>query len=154
MNIISHPIGLIHLLSAFVALLLGLGVFLARKGTRLHKGLGYGYVLSMVVLNLTAFLIYRLYGRFGPFHIAALISSATLVAGFIPAFLRRPQGRWLAWHYEFMAWSYVGLLAAGVAETAVRLPKVPFWGAVFGGSVIVSAAGAFVISRARSRFLK
>lgn len=141
-------------MAAIAALILGLGIFLTRKGTQFHKQLGYGYVLSMLALNATAFLIYRLYGRFGPFHVAAIISSATLVAGFIPAFLRRPRGRWLAWHYEFMAWSYVGLTAAGVSETAVRLPDTPFWWTVFGGSAVTCVLGAIIISKARSKFIK
>ena len=154
MQLVHNSTGLVHVISAIAALLLGLGIFCARKGTRFHKQLGYGYVISMVIMNVTAFLIYRLYRGFGPFHIAAVISSATLVAGFIPVFLRRPAERWLPLHFEFMAWSYVGLLAAAAAEIGVRLPKAPFWGGVLGCSIAVFILGAIVISRARSRLIK
>ena len=40
------------------------------------------YVLSMLLLNITALMIYDLYGRFGPFHVASVISLATIGAGF------------------------------------------------------------------------
>jgi hypothetical protein len=83
------PLGLVHALFGLTALVLGLSVILGRKGTRLHRRLGRDYLLAMVLLNATALAIYDLYGRFGPFHWAALGSLATLGAGFVPVFLRR-----------------------------------------------------------------
>ncbi|HEV2292419.1 MAG TPA: hypothetical protein VGR35_01105 [Tepidisphaeraceae bacterium] len=59
----------------------GLLVLLRAKGTRSHRVIGYLYVAAMLALNVTAFLIYRLYGRFGPFHVAALVSLAMVIAG-------------------------------------------------------------------------
>jgi hypothetical protein len=41
----------------------------------------------MLFLNLTALSIYHLFGRFGPFHVASVISLATICAGFVPAVL-------------------------------------------------------------------
>lgn len=107
----------------------------------------------MLAMNITALAIFRRYGRFGPFHLAAIFSLATTLAGFIPAFTRRQRARWLALHYEFMAWSNVGLLAAAGAEATTRLPAAP-WGAVAATSAAMFAAGAAVVVHNRSRFLK
>jgi len=152
-------LGLIHTLSAVSALLLGPNVFFRRKGTRLHKKLGYSYVISMLMLNLTAFMIYRLFGGWGPFHWLAVVSLATMLAGFIPAFLKRPKN-WIDWHYFSMTWSYVGLVAAAAAETFTRLPDIwpqlagqfPeqfFWSAVAVGSFSVCGIGWYLINHRR-----
>jgi uncharacterized membrane protein len=141
-----------HISTAISALIIGLCVMLTRKGTRLHKQLGYAYFFNMLGLNLSAFFIYRLTGHFGPFHGAALASFITLIAGFIPAYLRLPSGRWLELHYEFMNWSYVGLVAAGVSEALTRLPSSPFWLAVALGSLVVFVVGGVLIARGRGKY--
>ena len=61
----------------------------------------------MLLLNITALMIYDLDGRFGPFHVASVISSATIGAGFVPVYLRRPRAAWIHLHANFMCWSYV-----------------------------------------------
>jgi uncharacterized membrane protein len=142
---ILSPVGLLHTLLGLAALVLGAAVLLARKGTPAHRRVGRLYALSMVALNATAFLIYRLFGGFGPFHAAALVSLATLAAGWIPIVLRRPRRSWLELHGRFMAWSFVGLLAAFVSEIGVRVPGVPFWPAVVGGTLAVVGGGALMI---------
>jgi uncharacterized membrane protein len=91
-----------HIGTAVSALIFGLCVLLTHKGTRLHKQFGYAYFFNMLGLNISASLIYRLTGQFGPFHGSALASLFTLIAGFIPSYLRLPHGRWLELHYEFM----------------------------------------------------
>ena len=112
-------LGAAHLTSAFVALVLGAVVVLERKGTSSHRMMGAGYVLAMVLVNLTALGLYRLTGRFGPFHLLALVSLATVVWG-MQAVLRRREG----WSQPLlrMAWSCVGLLAAACAEGVLRVP--------------------------------
>lgn len=141
-----------HLIAACTALVAGLGVSITRKGTRFHKQLGYAYVFNMLGLNLSALFIYRLTGHFGPFHGAALMSVLTLIAGFLPVFLRLPNGRWLELHYELMNWSYVGLVAAGVSEATTRIPAAPFWPAVFAGTLAVFVVGSILIARGRSKY--
>lgn len=141
-----------HIICAISALISGLLVLLTRKGTRWHKLLGYAYFFNMLGLNVSALLIYELTGHFGPFHGAALASLLTLFAGFIAAFLRLPHGRWLEVHYEFMNWSYVGLVAAAVSETAVRIPSAPFWPAVVLGTLVVFVVGGILIGRGRGKY--
>lgn len=146
------PLALLHIALACAALILGAFIFAMRKGTRRHRQVGYGYVIAMLATNLSALFIFRLSGHPGPFHLAALFSLATTAAGFVPAYTRRPRDSWLARHYEFMAWSYVGLLAAAAAEATSRLPAAPFWGTVIGTSAAVIAAGGVLIVRNRARF--
>ena len=142
----------LHIGTAVSALIFGLCVFLTRKGTRLHKQFGYAYFFNMLGLNISALFIYRLTGHFGPFHGAALASLLTLMAGFSAAYLRLPHGRWLELHYEFMNWSYVGLVAAGASEATTRLPTAPFWPAVFAGTLIVFLIGGGLIARERRKY--
>jgi len=157
-----HLLGPVHFAAALVALAGGALVLWRRKGTAAHRRLGWTYVVAMLVLNVTALLIYRLTGRFGPFHVAALISLATLVAGIVPAWRRRPAN-WLDRHYFFMAYSYVGLLAAAVAETASRVavvqevaggPSPAFWITVAVVSAMVFVVGSRVVKGRAERTMR
>ena len=141
-----------HIIAAVAALLLGAIVFMMRKGTRLHVSVGIGYVVSMLIMNVTALGIYRLSGSPNAFHIGAFFSLVTVLAGWVPAIRRRPVDRWLQMHFEFMSWSYVGLVAAAVAEAGTRVPNAPFVGVVVAGSAAVFLIGGILITRARSRY--
>ena len=140
-------LGLLHTGAAVVALGSGAVVLLQRKGTRTHRRIGWTYVASMVTLNVTALLIYRLFGVFGPFHVAALASLATLAAGVVTVVRRRPARNWVEHHYFWMAYSYLGLVAAGVAETATRTGVVDFWWAVLAATLVTFAVGSTMIRR-------
>jgi len=140
-------LGLVHTGSALVALACGAVVLLRPKGTRAHRRLGWTYVASMATLNVTALLIYRLFGGFGPFHVAALVSLATLAAGVVTAVRRRPAHNWVEHHYWWMAYSYLGLVAAGVAETTTRTGVVGFWWAVLAATVFTFGVGSTMIRR-------
>ena len=85
-------LALIHVSTGLTALASGVVIFFNIKGTRFHRILGYIYVLSMVALNATALMIYRLFGHFGPFHVLAVFSLLTVAAGFVPAYRKKPQG--------------------------------------------------------------
>lgn len=117
-------IGLIHLISALISLITGTMILGMRKGTSSHKKIGYVYVASMTVLLITAFMIYRLWGEWGLFHYAALISSITLLGGFIPIILKYPKKSYVAFHFSFMYWSVMGLYGAFFAEIMTRLPNI------------------------------
>jgi len=113
-------LGAAHFAAAVAALALGLVVLIEAKGTLTHRLIGCGYVAAMLILNVTALGLYRLTGQFGPFHALALVSLATVTTGVTVVWRRGPN--WLRRHYYFMAWSYVGLLAAACAEAMTRLP--------------------------------
>ncbi|MBK6776804.1 MAG: DUF2306 domain-containing protein [Flavobacteriales bacterium] len=110
-----------HIASATLAMVLGLMVLVRAKGTRSHRRLGFVYVLSMALLNISAFGMYRLFGTFGAFHVAALVSASTVVAGIL-AILKRPRTqRQVELHLVFMYWSVIGLYAAFFSELMVRV---------------------------------
>jgi len=76
----------------------------------------------MVGVNATALCIYQLTGRFNLFHALALASLAMVGVG-LAQVVRRPRPRnWLWRHYQYMCWSFVGLLAATNNEAFVRIP--------------------------------
>ncbi len=119
---VSGWIGLTHLITAVLALVFGTLNLLQAKGTLAHKRIGYGYAASMSIMLLTAFLLYNLFGKWGVFHWAAVVSSLTLSAGLIPVILRTKN--YLTLHFAFMYWSVMGLYGALTAEGLVRLPRV------------------------------
>lgn len=148
-------IGWIHTGFGVCALVTGTAVVLRPKGTRRHRLLGRLYVMSMLGLLGTAFLIYRLFDGFGVFHWLAVVSALTLIGGFGAARVRRSVSGWLEPHYYLMGYSYLGLLSATGAEIAVRVPDAAFAWAAGGASVIVTLAGAYVIhSRANELILQ
>lgn len=148
-------IGWLHVGSALAAMVLGLWMLLRRKGDRLHVRLGYAYVVCMLLVNATAFGLYKLFGTFGPFHVAALISLLTLAAG-MRVVLRKPRRKeWLVHHLTYMYWSVIGLYAAFFSELMVRLPL----GATFAWSVGLATGaviflGFFLQGRLTKRWVK
>lgn len=143
----------LHMATATIAIVTGLLVLLQTKGTRRHRRFGYVYLASMVTLNVSSFFIFKLTGEFSPFHAAAFLSLATVIAGFLPVYWRRPADGWLEVHFQFMAWSYIGLLAAAASEIAVRVPESPFWWAVIASSAVIIMAGALVLAHNRPKLL-
>ncbi len=134
-----------HIINAILAMLFGAMIFLNIKGTRWHKILGYGYVISMAVLNISAMFIYKLFGHFGPFHAAALVSFITLVAGYIPVYRRKANKGWLSLHYYLMCWCYAGLIAAAASEGLTRIPSAPFAPAVLAASLAIFILSGWLI---------
>ncbi|TAE29647.1 MAG: DUF2306 domain-containing protein [Cytophagales bacterium] len=148
-------IGLVHLISALFAMLTGAVVLLNTKGGKLHVRIGYAYVVGMLALNATAFMIYDLFGKFGPFHWLALVSLISIVGGMVPTLLRKQVKDWLYWHYYFMNWSVVGLYAAFWAELFTRtLPGGKFWYIVVAASGITAFIGSRLIRRNVGRLVE
>lgn len=134
-------ISCLHVGSALVAMVFGVLVLFRRKGDGPHRRLGYAYAISMLLVNLSAFGLYRLFGTFGPFHVAALVSLLTLLAGIRPA-LRRPRtANWLQHHMVYMYWSVLGLYAAFFSEVMVRVPL----GASFAKAVGAATVATMVL---------
>lgn len=150
-----------HTIAAVLALLLGAIALWRPKFGPWHRRVGYGYTVSMIVVIVTSLSIYRLTGRFNFLHAAALVSAASLSSGMYFA-VRRPAD-WLEAHYASMAWSYIGLVAALLAETSTRLgmPWVVatfgrsslgvFWGIVAVVTCAVCAFGAWQVRANRDR---
>ena len=107
------PIAVLHTALGVTALATGAVVLARRKGDSPHRIVGRVYVGAMVALCGLSFGLRSstpLFEGLGPFHVAALVSLGTVLAGFWSAWRRRPG--WLPWHYMWMAWSYIGLVMA------------------------------------------
>lgn len=141
MNYFIHDwVGGLHLLASIIALITGTMILALQKGTDEHIKIGYIYAGSMTVVVITAFMIYRLFGGWGIFHWAALVSGITLAGGMIPAILRKPEN-WVIAHFSFMYWSVLGLYAAFLSEVLTRVPEQPFFNMVGIGTGVVMAIG-------------
>lgn len=134
-----------HIIFGFSSLAFGLYILLTTKGTKLHKTIGKLYVISMVLLNVTAFCIYDLFGGFGIFHWAAVVSSLTIAGGIGVLVLRNMIKNWLALHYELMVWSYIGLLAATSNEMFVHVPIFKELAKTFSPAPLISMLLVFSI---------
>ncbi|MEP5611278.1 MAG: DUF2306 domain-containing protein [Cyclobacteriaceae bacterium] len=139
-SIVSGNVGLIHLASSAMAMILGAIILLERKGTRHHRRLGYVYVGCMVVLLVSSFMLYNLFGRFGIFHFASILSSLTLGMGMLPL-IKRPE-KWIIYHFSGMYWSVIGLYAAFLSELFTRVLPTPFFTGVGLGTAAIMIAGA------------
>ena len=146
-------VGTLHPILALIALASGAWTLARRKGNAVHRRAGWVFAGAMVGVNVTALLIYDLTGEFGPFHVMAVISLVGVVFGVAHVRLRRPAQGWRELHATWMAWSYVGLLAATAAEAATRIPDTSFWWTALAASASVIAVGGLVISRTLPRAL-
>jgi len=121
---IQGSLGIIHTVTSVLALVFGGLVLKKSKGTVFHKKLGYIYVINMLILNFSAMGITNMTGSMGLFHIFIIFSlPTTLAAMYFPLFARKNRN-WMRKHFEFMYWSYVGLIAAFIAEVVVRIPAL------------------------------
>lgn len=144
------PVGALHLIAALTALPAGAVTVLAPKGGGLHRMLGIVYAFSMLLLCISALMLYNLTGHFGLFHVFAILALFYTLAGLASAVLRFKG--WLAWHVQWMTWSYLSLLAAALNEALIRLPlhlnTVPLIFGVGVGSAIL-IVGVWIVLRPR-----
>lgn len=151
-------LGVVHLVFSIIAIGVGAVVVMNAKGTRWHRTFGHIYATSMVGVIVTAFSIYDLTGKFGPFHVAASLSAVTLSAGLYFVLARRPKYNWIEWHAQWMSWSYIGLMAALTAESLTRfiMPRAAplleerelwsvFWSTVVVVSLVTFAVGWWLV---------
>lgn len=139
-------VGWIHFIASVLSLITGTYVVLAKKGTGIHKKVGYAYVVSMVVVIATAFMIYRLFNGFGIFHGFAIVSTFALVGGMLPMFKSNRTAKDLEQHATVMGWSVVGLYCAFISETCSRIR--------FDYALIVLSVGCFLVCALGSVLIK
>ena len=129
-NLIQNEIGFIHLIASTAALVFGSAILLMTKGTKIHIRIGYAYFASMVIMLITAFMLYNLFGKWGIFHYFAIVSSLTLLLGMGPIMFRAHFKNWAYLHFSFMYWSVIGLYGAFVSEMMTRIPEAPLYNMV------------------------
>ena len=147
LTIVHTPIGGVHTLAAVLALIFGTFVLAAEKGTQNHVRAGYAYCASMIVMLVTAFFIFQLFGSFGLFHWLAVVSTVTLIGGMVPILVQGRTRLAINFHIGFMYWSVIGLYCAFAAETLVRLQLVPFFWMVGVASGLVGGIGSLFYRR-------
>ena len=151
-SLVGDTIGLIHFISSLLALFFGSLILILKKGTKKHKKMGYAYAVSMLILLITSFMIYRLFNGFGIFHYAAILSAVTLILGMIPAWTKKPRTKWLIRHFSFMYWSVIGLYAAFVSEILTRIPETPFFSMVGLATAIIIILGTLFFLKNRKKW--
>ena len=105
----------IHLAAVAPALLLGVFQLATRKGTQLHKILGWLWVLAMAVVAVSSFWIVGL-NKSGGLSVIHLLSVWTLISLACAIwFIRRGNVRA---HQGFMVGTFLGLAGAGVGALA------------------------------------
>ena len=152
--LVGDTYGLIHLMSSICALIMGTLVLIMKKGTKRHKQFGYVYVISMAILLITAFMIYRLFKGWGIFHYATAFSLIVILLGMIPVWTKKPVNKWKYQHFNFMYWSVIGLYAAFAAEVLTRIPETPFFGMVGIATVIITIIGGLFLRVNKAKWEK
>ena len=114
-------------------------------GWKSHPCHGQRSIPFSIERNLTALMIYELFGGFRPFHWMAVASLAVLLIGYWPARRRLPG--WRTRHAYYMTGSYVGLLAAFASEIATRTLSVSFFNAVAIATFVVIGLGVWLMRR-------
>lgn len=124
MNLVV-PIIFVHAFCGLFALGAGAVLFVQPKRTPLHKRLGHYYAATLVVVDVTSWLLYFIRGStLNAFHVLALANLFALSWGIATAILRKPHGKWYRHHYYLISWSYVGLVAATLVEIALKVGQV------------------------------
>lgn len=144
-DFVTTPLGWFHLIVALLAMIAGATVLAAPKGTRRHKTIGYVYVVLLILVCGSAMGIYRLTGRFGIFHVSAIVGFLTLAGGMIPMLLPSLERQKKAVHVWFMYYSVLGLYAAFASELAVRVPDKPFFTMVGIATGVIFSVGTLYI---------
>jgi uncharacterized membrane protein len=147
------PVGTIHSLLAMFCIAIGLIQLLRPKRGPTHRARGYAFVYAALVADGTAMLVYRFTGQFNIFHVGAIVNFVFVVLAIVPL-LRNPRpANWKLQHYHFIAWSYVGLIAAAVTEFIVRISHLATrdlaWAVTSVTAITVTAIGYVLIERYR-----
>lgn len=145
-QIIHSNIGWFHFLTAVLAMITGSIVLLNKKGTIFHKRIGYIYLTSMLLLNVSSFFIMS-FGSFSLFHFFAIVSLVSIFGGMLPTIKKGKN--WFGYHFYFMNWSVVGLFCAFWAEVGTRFVDnmKDFWWMVALATFITAFIGSRIINR-------
>jgi len=114
----------LHIWVAVFAMISGGWMIYGRKGTPVHRYMGFGFVLAMIVVNVTVLIELAFTGKILVFHALTILSGWTLYRGLAPM-IRSRLGAALSpgdivRHGHYMIWTYYGLLAAFTAQVIMH----------------------------------
>lgn len=124
-------ISIIHTFFSILALISGALIFLTKKGTKQHKKIGYLYSISMILLLITSFGLFSLWGDFGVFHALSIVSLFTLAIALYFPLAGRNKKKWVEHHLLWTGYSYVGLIMAAGSHLFRVFPNWPNWLRIF-----------------------
>jgi uncharacterized membrane protein len=107
----QSPIPL-HAIIAIFAIVVGGVQLVLKKGTPLHKFMGWVWVSLMLIVCFTSFFIHKvnLWGKYSPIH---LLSIWTIIAVFLGIYFARIGN--IKRHKIFMVWTYwLALILTGL----------------------------------------
>lgn len=120
-NWIHSVAGGFHVVAAILGMTTGVYLLAASKGTKLHKGIGYFFSVSLFIVNISALFIYDFNnGKPSVFHYLIIISLFCLFYGLYPMLKKPAKPGRIRRHFKGMAGAVVGLWAAGATEYFVR----------------------------------
>ena len=154
-DVIYHldSIGWIHFISSIFSLITGTWIVLTIKGTKLHKKIGYVYVVAMSIVIITSFMIYRLFNGFGIFHGFAILSTIALVGGMLPMLKKTKTRKDLEQHATVMGWSVVGLYCAFISEICTRIELDYASIVLFIGCGLTCTVGNYLIKKTKKKYI-
>ncbi len=143
--------GWIHTILSGSAIAMGAEQVLRTRRDRLHRWIGYAYVVALLVGDIAILTVYRFNGHFNMFHVGAVANLLCLGMAMRPMWARPRPPQWKLTHYMWISWSYVGLLAAALTEFVVRTQPIPGKAAsivvTIAASGLVTGIGAWLIAR-------
>ncbi|MTI38594.1 DUF2306 domain-containing protein [Fulvivirga lutimaris] len=120
-NWIHSAVGGIHFFSAILGMTTGLFIFITKKGTQVHKRVGYVFIISLLTVNISSMFIYDFNnGSISVFHFLIPVSLLFLLYGTLPMFIKSLSKNKINKHIIGMNGAAIGLWAAGATEYFVR----------------------------------
>jgi uncharacterized membrane protein len=116
--------GAIHTAAASVGIITGATQVIRTQRGTFHRRLGYTYIGAMVVADISVMAVKEFTGSFNFFHALAAFNLITMALALRPMLMKPRPYQWKLNHYMWICWSYAGLLAAGMTEFLLRVPKV------------------------------
>lgn len=151
-GVVSNGVGTVHVVTAAIAIALGIAIFIRRKGDHHHRALGLWYVAAMMVVNLSVIRKFDGSARPGAFHMLGVISILTTALGWLPLRKQRRDNRAVQAHASFMTWSWIGAATAGLAQAANQLwPQHSPWPVTL-VIAVATATGLMCVPRFVSRY--
>ncbi len=111
----ASPAIITHLLFAMLAFGLGAIQLVSTKGTRIHRLLGYIWIVAMIIICVTSFKIKEvmptgMFGGYSPIHLLSIFVLVQLARGIYFA-----KTKDIKRHRQCMMYTYIGgLVIAGV----------------------------------------